>query len=135
MLRWYVTIRNESERVFEEGPYDQAYLQGATVEVSTHELTRAGLYYAEVTFDVLGIEEDSDEYHLTAYSPISELSGGKTYYHINDKQFKLVISRSPANRKWLLLPCYMRTAMLFRKLLYLNLQNSGVGRTEVHVFK
>ena len=60
------------EIVLEEDPINRRYSEGPILRVSTEELRVAGDYLAEVTFDVLGVEEDSDEYHLTASSAISE---------------------------------------------------------------
>ena len=75
MVRYSVTVNNSrSETVHVEGPHDGLYGElGSTVEVSTRELAETGRYLAEVTFDVLGIEEDSDEYHKSVHLNVGML--------------------------------------------------------------
>lgn len=69
-----MTIKNSlsDEIVLEEGPINRRYSEGPIVRVSTEELRVTGNYLAEVMFNVLGVEEDSDDYHLTASSAISK---------------------------------------------------------------
>ena len=70
-MRYTVTVTNtdSSGIVYQYGPQEQLYGQMETVHVSTGELPEGQYYVADVTLDVLGIEEDSPDYHISASTP------------------------------------------------------------------
>ena len=69
---------NSSELVvLQEGPHTLQYSHSSELQLSTEVLEGPGVFYAMATFDVVGIEEDSPDYHLAHDSTISEFEGSR----------------------------------------------------------